>query len=319
MDDELSLLPPRRARSVVPGQQQIDHVSMLSQKIEELDAKCKFLEQLVARKNYEDASRESFMYGRGSRGGRERFPSADGSLYGDIPPSEAGSDVDSIIFNIQSQMDMLRQSIAVKEQVLQTSRKSHSMSFSSSTRPTRSSSAASSTAYSNHPYGEAPPSIPSLPLSESQLSTGGSSHGNSRRSGGSSLGLPTTPTSSVASSFYQGPPRSTAATFGGRGVPRIVKWARATNCYECEEAFNFFVRRHHCRMCGNSFCHEHSSRRVSVFGIGFDDEPVRVCDNCFAEYYAAASQEPATPQYTHQQYNGFSSGPLSSSSRLSYM
>ncbi|KAG6611688.1 myosin-like protein [Phytophthora cinnamomi] len=282
--------------------------------IEELDAKCKFLEQLVARKNYEDAARESVTYGRGSQGGRERFPSADGSLYGDGAPSEAGSDVDSIIFNIQNQMNMLRQSIAVKEQALQTSRKSHAMSFSSSTRPTRSSSAASTTSFSNLPMGEAPPSLPSLPLSESQLSAGGSSHGNSRRSGGSSLGLPPTPTSSVASSFYQGPPRSSPAHFGGRGMPRIVKWARSTNCYECEEAFNLFVRRHHCRMCGNSFCHEHSSRRVSVFGIGFDDEPVRVCDNCFAEYYAA-SQEPLTPQYPQQ--FGFSAGPLSTSSRLS--
>ncbi|GMF14054.1 unnamed protein product [Phytophthora lilii] len=311
--DEVSLLPPRRARSVMPGQQ-VDHVSMLSQKIEELDAKCKFLEQLVARKNYEDAARESFMYGRGSVGSRERFPSADGSLYGDAPPSEAGSDVDSIIFNIQSQMNMLRQSIAVKEQALQTSRKSHAMSFSSSTRPTRSSSAASTTSFSNLPYGEAPPSLPSLPLSESQLSAGGSSHGNGPRSGGSSLGLPLTPTSSVASSFYQGPPRQAPAHFGGRGMPRIVKWARSTNCYECEEPFNLFVRRHHCRMCGNSFCHEHSNRRVSVFGIGFDDEPVRVCDNCFAEYYAA-SQKPLTPQYPPQY--GFSSGPLSTSSRLS--
>ncbi|KUF89714.1 hypothetical protein AM588_10005209 [Phytophthora nicotianae] len=308
-DDEVSLLPPRRARSVMPAPQ-ADHVSMLSQKIEELDAKCKFLEQLVARKNYEDAARESFMYGRGSFGGRERFPSADGSLYGDTPPSEAGSDVDSIIFNIQSQMNMLRQSIAVKEQALHTSRKSHAMSFSSSTRPTRSSSAASTTSFSNLPM-EAPPSLPSLPLSESQLSAGGSSHGNSRRSGSSSLGLPPTPTSSVASSFYQGPPRSSPAHFGGRGMPRIVKWARSTNCYECEEPFNLFVRRHHCRMCGNSFCHEHSSRRVSVFGIGFDDEPVRVCDTCFAEYYATSHEPQYPPQY------GFSSGPLSTSSRLS--
>ncbi|KAG3173070.1 hypothetical protein PC128_g18360 [Phytophthora cactorum] len=165
--------------------------------------------------------------------------------------------------------------------------------------------------FSNLPMGEAPPSLPSLPLSESQLSAGGSSHGNGPRSNGSSLGLPPTPTSSVASSFYQGPPRSAPAHFGGRGMPRIVKWARSTNCYECEEPFNLFVRRHHCRMCGNSFCHEHSSRRVSVFGIGFDDEPVRVCDNCFAEYYAASQEPQYPPQY------GFSSGPLTTSSRLS--
>ncbi|CAI5744227.1 unnamed protein product [Peronospora destructor] len=308
VDDELSLMQPRRARSVMPGKQ-VDNVSVLFHKIEELDAKCKSLEQLVARKNYEDAARESFTYGRG---GSERFPSGSGaSLYDDICPSEAGSDVDSIIFNIQNQMNMLRQSIAVKEQDLHTSRASHAMSYSSSTQPTRSSSAASTISFSNFPMGEAPRSLSSLPLSESQLSSGGSSYGNSRRSGGSSLGRPSTPTSSVASSsFYQGPRRSVPAHFGGRSMPRIVKWARSTSCYECEESFNLFVRRHHCRMCGNSFCHEHSSRRVSVFGIGFDDEPVRVCDNCFAEYYA--SQESLTPPHLSQY--GFTS---SASSRFS--
>ncbi|KAG3237258.1 hypothetical protein PI124_g17755 [Phytophthora idaei] len=114
--------------------------------------------------------------------------------------------------------------------------------------------------FSNLPMGEAPPSLPSLPLSESQLSVDGSSYGNAPRSGGSSLGLPPTRTSSVASSFYQGPPHSAPAHFGGRGMPRIVKRARSTNCYECEEPFNLFVRRHHCRMCGNSFWHEHSKR-----------------------------------------------------------
>ncbi|CAH0475550.1 unnamed protein product [Peronospora belbahrii] len=307
VDDEVSLLPPRRARSVVPGKQ-VDHVSMLSRKIEELDAKCKFLEQLVARKNYEDAARDSFSYSRGSIGGREGFPSAE-SFYG----SDAGPDVDSLIFSIQNQMNMLRQSIAEKEQVLQTSRISNAMSFSSSTRPTRSSSAASTTSFSNLPMGEAPPSLPSLPLSESQLSAGGSSYANSRRSGGSSLGLPPTPTSSVMSSSCHWPSRPPSVHMGNRSMPRIVKWARSTNCYECEEPFNLFVRRHHCRMCGNSFCHEHSSRRASVFGIGFDDEPVRVCDNCFAEYYA--SQESHTVQYPRQY--SFTSGPMSSSSRFS--
>ncbi|CAI5743473.1 unnamed protein product [Hyaloperonospora brassicae] len=312
IDGNVSLLPPRRSRSVVPGKQ-LDHVSVLSQKIEELDAKCKFLEQVVARKNYEEATRESFAYSRGSLGSRERFSSADGSLCGDHPSvSEAGSDVDSIIFNIQNQMDKLRQSIAVKEQGLQTSGKSCTMSFSSSTRPTRSSSAASTTSFPNFLLGDVPQSLSSLPLSESQLSIGGSSHATSRRSGGSSLGLPLTPTSSVASSLHQVHPRSSPAHFGGPGMPRIVKWARSNNCYDCDEPFNLFVRRHHCRMCGNSFCHEHSSRRVSVFGIGFDDGPVRVCDKCFLEYYAA-SQAPLPPQYPSQ-YD-FAASTMSASSR----
>uniref|UniRef100_M4BA74 Myosin motor domain-containing protein n=1 Tax=Hyaloperonospora arabidopsidis (strain Emoy2) TaxID=559515 RepID=M4BA74_HYAAE len=309
--DNVSLLPPRRAQSVVPGKQ-LDHVSLLSRKIEELDEKCKFLEHVVARKNYEEAAHEFFAYSRGSLCGREHFPSADGSLCGDPSVSEAGSDVDSIISSIQNQMDKLRQSIAVKEQVLQTSGKSCTMSFSSSTRPTRSSSAASTTSFPNFLMGEVPRSLSSLPLSESQLSTGGSSHANNRRSGGSSLGFPLTPTSSVASSLYQVPSRSAPAHFGGPGMPRIVKWARSNNCYECEEPFNLFVRRHHCRMCGNSFCHEHSNRRVSVFGIGFDDGPVRVCDKCFTEYYEAP-QAPLPPQYPSQY--GFASSAMSTSSR----
>jgi hypothetical protein len=63
-------------------------------------------------------------------------------------------------------------------------------------------------------------------------------------------------------------------------------------------------------------CAEHSSRRLSVFGIGFDDEPVRVCDACFADYYAAA-QDPYAPM-NYGSY-AYSSTPLSTSSRMSAM
>ncbi|KAL7684401.1 putative IQ motif, EF-hand binding, FYVE zinc finger, myosin head, motor domain-containing protein [Plasmopara halstedii] len=307
-DADVSLLPPRRARSVLPTQD-VDHVSRLSQKIEELDAKCKFLEQLVARNTYDDAARESIQYTRGSLDGRECFALDGSPSYDNRPTSETGSDVDSIISNMQNQIDMLRHSIAASDQTHQMSRKTHAMSLSSSTRPTRSSSIVSLTSYSNLSTTEAPRKLPSLPLSESQLSIGGSSHGNGTRT---SLGYPSPPTSSNASSLYQS--QQYAPAHFGRSRPRIVKWARSSNCYECEEPFNLFMRRHHCRMCGNSFCHEHSSRRVSVFGIGFDDEPVRVCDNCFAEYYVAL-QEQSTPQYPSQL--GLSTGPLYTSSRLS--
>ncbi|TDH68931.1 hypothetical protein CCR75_004318 [Bremia lactucae] len=290
-DDNNSLLPPRRMHSATAAQQ-TDQVSALSQKIEELDAKCKFLEQLVSRTVYENAARDSFTYGRASLSAREQIIADRSLLYDERPGSDAGSDVDSIIFNMQSQMNMLRQSIATNEQTLHTSRKSHVMSLSSSTRLTRTSSSASMPSFSSFPLNEACPTFPSLPLSESQLSVGSSSNDYGRRVGSNSLKFPSTPTSSNASSSYQGHPPLAPAHFG-RSMPRIVKWARSANCYECDESFSIFARRHHCRMCGNSFCHEHSSRRLSVFGIGFDDEPVRVCDNCFAEYYAASQELPS--------------------------
>ncbi|KAJ0399025.1 hypothetical protein ATCC90586_000494 [Pythium insidiosum] len=93
--------------------------------------------------------------------------------------------------------------------------------------------------------------------------------------------------------YFHGPtPRSGGSQYGGQPfAPRIVKWTRSSECHECHESFTIFVRRHHCRMCGNSFCHEHSSRRVTLLGIGFDDEPVRVCDACFTDYHAQASGE----------------------------
>jgi len=235
---------------------------MLTSKIEELDAKCKFLEQIVAKRSLDEIpfsgpSRDSSMIGGPGWG---ETSSMDGSAYGDAPLSDHSDSagVDSILANIQQQMNYLRRSIAAKEEVIRTTRKSHAMSVSSSTRPTRSSSIASSTSYSGLP-GDAPPSLPSVTHSGSHTSGGMSphSHGPARRR--SSIGYPATPTGSYyqgtpRSSIYGGTPRSSIGG-GGRAAPRIVKWARSNNCYECEEPFNLFVRRHHCRMCGNSFCH----------------------------------------------------------------
>lgn len=320
--DEVSLLPPRRAQSVYHTRQ-VDHVSMLSQKIEELDAKCKFLEQLVARKSFDESSRSSNYApsqrssgsgGGGSNWDRRRYPSViDTGGYGDGQFSERdhnpNGDMDGMIRNIQQQMDMLRQSVVQKEEAIHSRREGHPTSYSSSRR-TRSSSAASSGSLSGllHDHTQ---------YNHSFLSPSGShrKHPSSAGSGYSagSIGFPPTPTSAM----LPGQPRSLPIRMrsisgsmhsgggGGRHIPRIVKWARSNQCFECEEGFNIFVRRHHCRMCGNSFCHEHSSRRVTLIGIGFDDEPVRVCDTCFADHYAftqgpypaVAAQYPAFPSY----------------------
>nr|CCA23203.1 myosinlike protein putative [Albugo laibachii Nc14] len=84
------------------------------------------------------------------------------------------------------------------------------------------------------------------------------------------------------------------STMNSSRLFRITKWARSSECYECHEAFNLFVWRHHCRLCGNSFCHEHSSRRVTLFAMGHDHEPVRVCDECYAEYQIILMQQMPT-------------------------
>ncbi|EQC37558.1 hypothetical protein, variant [Saprolegnia diclina VS20] len=78
-------------------------------------------------------------------------------------------------------------------------------------------------------------------------------------------------------------------------VRDISKWARDVVCYECKAEFTWFTRRHHCRLCGHSFCHEHSNRRACLVGCGADDEsaPVRVCDVCFVEICVEARKSEA--------------------------
>ncbi|XP_022147653.1 vacuolar protein sorting-associated protein 27 isoform X2 [Momordica charantia] len=54
----------------------------------------------------------------------------------------------------------------------------------------------------------------------------------------------------------------------------------AARCEVCKCSFNTFRRRHHCRCCGRTLCHEHSSFQMALpqFGI---HSPVRVCADCF--------------------------------------
>ncbi|XP_021894389.1 vacuolar protein sorting-associated protein 27 isoform X2 [Carica papaya] len=54
----------------------------------------------------------------------------------------------------------------------------------------------------------------------------------------------------------------------------------AARCDVCKCSFNTFRRRHHCRCCGRTLCHEHSSNQMALpqFGI---HSPVRVCADCF--------------------------------------
>lgn len=55
-----------------------------------------------------------------------------------------------------------------------------------------------------------------------------------------------------------------------------------TKCTACRADFGAFLRRHHCRNCGDIFCDKCTQGRIT---LAADDhgQPVRVCDQCMAE------------------------------------
>jgi hypothetical protein len=55
-----------------------------------------------------------------------------------------------------------------------------------------------------------------------------------------------------------------------------------TKCTACRSDFGAFLRRHHCRNCGEIFCDKCTQGRVALTADG-DSQPVRVCDQCMAE------------------------------------
>ncbi|CAN4123014.1 unnamed protein product [Withania somnifera] len=55
-----------------------------------------------------------------------------------------------------------------------------------------------------------------------------------------------------------------------------------SKCTACGSAFNAFVRKHHCRNCGDIFCDKCTQRRTAL--TADENAPVvRVCDRCMAE------------------------------------
>ncbi|KYK58304.1 FYVE domain protein [Drechmeria coniospora] len=61
----------------------------------------------------------------------------------------------------------------------------------------------------------------------------------------------------------------------------------------CKRAFNYFVRRHHCRRCGNIFCDGHSSYVLPLDQhANFNPRAVhsRACNHCFQEVKAQHSR-----------------------------
>ncbi|XVF88986.1 hypothetical protein PTKIN_Ptkin19aG0095300 [Pterospermum kingtungense] len=65
----------------------------------------------------------------------------------------------------------------------------------------------------------------------------------------------------------------------------------APRCDVCKCSFNTFRRRHHCRCCGRTLCHEHSSNQMDLpqFGIL---SVVRVCADCFNNSSGSSKADP---------------------------
>ncbi|KAK4303111.1 hypothetical protein Pmani_024855 [Petrolisthes manimaculis] len=64
---------------------------------------------------------------------------------------------------------------------------------------------------------------------------------------------------------------------------REAHWApdrEATHCRLCEKEFSISRRRHHCRHCGNIFCHGCSDNTMPLPSSA---RPVRVCDTCHTQ------------------------------------
>lgn len=60
------------------------------------------------------------------------------------------------------------------------------------------------------------------------------------------------------------------------------EWKDGDNCYTCRITFTTFTRKHHCRRCGQIFCHKCSSFNSTIPALGIEKE-VRVCEQCFSK------------------------------------
>ncbi|DAZ93216.1 TPA: hypothetical protein N0F65_001568 [Lagenidium giganteum] len=90
----------------------------------------------------------------------------------------------------------------------------------------------------------------------------------------------------------------------------VPRWCKDSQCKECGCKFTWLTRRHHCRQCGNSFCFEHSSRRLRLPHLGYADAQ-RVCDDCFEMHMLEGESRASTasPGPQDERYD-FSSAPI---------
>ena len=75
-------------------------------------------------------------------------------------------------------------------------------------------------------------------------------------------------------------------------------------CYNCQERFHFFFRRHHCRLCGLIFCYRCSSNFVPARDFGLvSNSRLRACDDCAS--FSSGVRSPIGGQYSKKEGGTF--------------
>ncbi|GLV34797.1 Hepatocyte growth factor regulated tyrosine kinase substrate [Carabus blaptoides fortunei] len=85
--------------------------------------------------------------------------------------------------------------------------------------------------------------------------------------------------------------RESDAMFSADSAP---EWTDGDVCHRCRVAFSFVQRKHHCRACGNVFCHQCSQKTTTLPKFGIEKE-VRVCDSCYEQSTKPTTAIAATP------------------------
>ncbi|KAK5929204.1 hypothetical protein CgunFtcFv8_010455 [Champsocephalus gunnari] len=86
------------------------------------------------------------------------------------------------------------------------------------------------------------------------------------------------------SEYSTGPTKAVAAWVTDQVAPPYWRPnTEITACHGCRKLFEEAERKHHCRSCGEGFCHPCSSQRMPVPERGWGSGPVRVCKKCYQQ------------------------------------
>ncbi|KAM8854050.1 zinc finger FYVE domain-containing protein 1 [Synchiropus picturatus] len=84
------------------------------------------------------------------------------------------------------------------------------------------------------------------------------------------------------SEYSSGPTKTVTAWLTDQVAPSYWRPnTEITACHDCQKVFEEAERKHHCRSCGEGFCHPCSSLRMPVPDRGWGHSPVRVCKACY--------------------------------------